>query len=161
MEILKFPHSNLLKKCEEVLDFGPKLEGTLDEMWNIMIKYGGMGLAHNQVGGNLRMFVMSGPKHEKLYIINSSIIEKSKVPANLKEGCLSMPGEFLSIPDRSSWVYVKFQDQYGKFYDRVFYGIHSVCVQHECQHLDGEIFFESKSVPRKIKKDIKRKYKLK
>ena len=100
-----------------------------------MLKRGGLGLAANQVGLHCRMFVMAGIESEKLYIINPKIVQKSEISANMKEGCLSAPGEFLILSERAAWVQVDFQDEKGQMNRRVFQSLHAVCVQHEMDNL--------------------------
>lgn len=161
MEILKFPHPLLFEKCKELTVFGPELKIILDAMWDTMKKTSGMGLAANQVGVLFRMFVMEGPDHEKIYLVNPKIIRRSKIPANLKEGCLSAPGDLLVLAERASWTELTYQDETGKEHKRVFKDIWSVCVQHEIGHLDGESFLESKSIPKAIRKELAKKWKIK
>lgn len=158
MEILKFPHPRLLHKCHEVTIFDPQLEIFLDEMWDTMQKHNGLGLAANQVGLMARMFVMEGPNKEKLYLINPKIIRQSIGAANLKEGCLSAPDEFLVRSDRVAWVQVKFQNVDSISYTRTFHGLYSVCVQHEMEHLDGISYMESKSIPKNKRVELAKKW---
>ena len=161
MKILKFPSPELFQTCTEVSVFGPELKVLLDSMWETMVAGNGMGLAANQVGLTFRMFTMLGPEGEKLYIVNPKIIKKSIIPANLQEGCLSAPGEMLILQDRVSWVTVKFQDETGKEHERVFKGIHSVCVQHETDHLDGKSHLQSKSLNKAKRKSLAKKWGIK
>jgi peptide deformylase len=161
MEILQFPNSILFSKCDEVSVFGPELRVILENMWDAMKFSNGLGLAANQVGLLYSMFVMEGPDKERLFIINPKILRKSEVPANLEEGCLSAPGEILTIKDRASWVEVEFKDETGKTTKRVFKGIWSVCVQHEIEHLNGNTFLQSKSLLKVKRKALAKKWKIK
>lgn len=161
MEILKFPHPLLYTKCEEVTVFGQELKTILDSMWDAMKTAKGLGLAANQVGLLYRMFTMEGPDAERVYLVNPKIIRSSIVSANLKEGCLSAPGDLLILSERSSWVEVTFQDETGAEKRRVFKDIWAVCVQHEIEHLNGDSFMQSKSVPKALKKELAKKWKLK
>jgi peptide deformylase len=161
MKILKFPDPALFVTCVEVTVFGPELKVLLDSMWETMVEGKGMGLAANQVGLTFRMFTMLGPSEEKLYIVNPKILEKSKISANLQEGCLSAPGELLTLEERASWVKVKFQDETGKEHERVFKGIHSVCIQHETDHLEGKSHLQSKSLKSAKRKALAKKWGIK
>ena len=161
MEILTFPNPSLFTKCEEVTVFGPELKILLEGMWEAMLKRGGLGLAANQVGLHFRAFVMGGVDSEKLYIINPKLVKKSELAANVKEGCLSAPGEFLVLGERASWVQVDFQDEKGQTLRRVFQGIHAVCVQHEMDHLEGKSHLQSKSIPKAQRKLLAKKWGLK
>lgn len=161
MKILKFPDPALFQTCTEVSVFGPELKVLLDAMWETMVEGHGMGLAANQVGLTFRMFTMIGPEGEKLYIVNPKITKKSVLPANLVEGCLSAPGEMLTLEERASWVSLKYQDETGKECERVFSGIHSVCVQHETDHLDGKSHLQSKSLNKAKRKALAKKWGIK
>jgi peptide deformylase len=157
MEILKYPNPALLAKCKPVTVFGPTVETLLDSMWETMKKHGGIGLAANQVGLFYTMFTMEGPNGEKLYIVNPEIIARSAGFVAIREGCLSAPGEFLNL-SRSAWVQVKFKNQDGVSYTRVFQGLHAVCVQHEMEHLEGKTFLESNALPKAKRRELARKW---
>ena len=123
-----------------------------------MISHNGMGLAANQVGVRYRLFVMADMNGKYLSVVNPIIISRSSVPANLKEGCLSAPGEILTLSERASWVQVKFQDETGKSQTRVFKDIYAVCVQHEMDHLDGKSHLQSSSIPRAKRKLLAKRW---
>lgn len=161
MDILRFPDPKLFKVCKPVTVFGPELNTLLEGMWDAMIKGGGLGLASNQVGLEYRMFVMLGLDNEKLFIVNPKIVKKSEAPANMKEGCLSAPGEFLVLPERSLWVQLDFQNEKGQMNRRVFNDLHAVCVQHEIDHLDGKSHLMSPSISRVRRKELYKKWGLK
>lgn len=158
MDVLKFPHPNLFITCKEVTVFGPELKVLLEAMWETMISKNGIGLASNQVGLDYRMFTMKGPEEEKLFIVNPKILVSAKTQANLKEGCLSAPGEFLILGDRASWVQILYQDETGTPRTGIFGDIHSVCVQHEMDHLDGKSHLQSKSLTRRVRRELQRKW---
>lgn len=161
MNILKFPSEELFKVCTEVTVFGPELKILLDSMWETMVVGNGIGLAANQVGLTFRMFTMLGPNDEKLYLVNPKIVSRSTVPANMREGCLSAPGEFLVLSERASWVKVEFQDETGEVKQRVFRDIHSVCVQHEIDHLDGKSHLQAESLHTAKRKELEKKWGIK
>lgn len=161
MEILIGPHKELLTPTRQVRVFGPELLVLLNAMFDTMQKHKGLGLAANQVGLDLSMFVMLGQNDEKMFFINPRITAKSLVSANIKEGCLSFPGEFLILSERASWVEVIFQDENGSEKKAVFKGLRAVCVQHEIDHLLGKVHLQSKSIPREKRKQLAKKWKLK
>lgn len=162
MEILKFPHPILFEKCSLIPYWNDsEVLVLLDQMWETMKKYQGIGLAANQVGLPFRMFIMEGPNKEKFYIIDPKIVAKSIVPANLREGCLSAPEEFISRSDRAEWVQVAYSNADGTTEVRVFHGLHAVCVQHEIEHLDGISYLQSKTIPKKQRLVFARKWGLK
>lgn len=157
MEIYKFPHPSLLRPCKKVAVFTPELKVLLESMWETMKAAKGIGLAANQVGLEYRMFVMEGPDMEKLFIINPEIKVYSKVASPLKEGCLSAPGEALSLY-RPSWVMLSFYDENGEHHERVFSDIYAVCIFHEMDHVNGESYLLNKAIPKKIRISLAKKY---
>jgi peptide deformylase len=161
MTILKFPDPALFEICQEVSVFGPELKILLDSMWETMLSGHGVGLAANQVGLKFRMFTMQTSKEEKLFIVNPKIVRKSLFAANLREGCLSAPGEFLVLAERTAWVKVKFQDETGAQHERVFHDIDSVCIQHEIDHLDGKSHLQAKSLGKAKRKELAKKWGIK
>lgn len=161
MDVLRYPDPNLFIICKEVTVFGPELKVLLEAMYVTMQDSKGLGLASNQVGLNLRMFVMQGPDLKKLYLVNPKITKRSEAPANLKEGCLSAPGEFLVLSERATWVEVQFQDEKGKSHKKVFHGLHAVCVQHEIDHLLGKSHLQSKSIPKAKRKELAKRWGIK
>lgn len=158
MQILKFPNPALFEVCKDVAVFGHELKVLMDSMWDTMQAHSGLGLAANQVGLQFRMFVMVGPNSEKFYMVNPKITKTSIWAANLREGCLSAPGEFLVLAERASWVEVEFQDEAGQPHKKVFQGLHAVCVQHEIGHLDGESHLQSPTIPKKKRKELAKKW---
>lgn len=95
----------------------------------------GYGLAANQVGIPLSVFVMEG---EPAYaVFNPKITYLSEdEDILLDEGCLSYPGLGLKLR-RPRYVRARFQDPYGDFVTRRFQDITSRVFQHEYDHLLG------------------------
>ena len=161
MEILKYPNKSLFNVCKEVTVFGPELKVLLESMWDAMSDKRGMGLASNQVGLDYRMFTMVGPENEKLFIVNPKVVAKSSTSANLKEGCLSAPGEFLVLPERSHIIQILYNDETGGLRTGIFRDLHAVCVQHEMDHLEGKSHLQSKSLTRQMRRQMCRKWGIK
>lgn len=157
MNILKFPNPFLTTATYEVTVFGEELKVLLDSMYETMKANNGIGLAANQVGLLHRMFVMDAPEG-RVNVVNPVVISKSIRPANRKEGCLSAPGEFVVVPSRMEWVQIHHKDEKGNLIGRVFSGIHAVCFQHELDHLDGKTFLSNKSIPRRERKLLGKKW---
>lgn len=158
MKILKFPHPDLLHKCPVISVFDKELKIILDSMWETMKSERGIGLAANQVGILLRMFVMDGPEG-RLNVVNPKYLSASIKGAALKEGCLSFPGEFIIVPGRSNWIHLAYQDENGQNKEVVLEGIYAVCAQHEIDHLDGKVFIKHESLARNIRKQLIKKWK--
>jgi len=158
MEIIKFPDPRLFTKCRPVTVFGPELIILLESMWETMVASRGIGLASNQVGLEYNMFTMEGPNKEKLFIVNPKIVARSQIAANLNEGCLSAPGEYVRLKERSRTIEIEYQNECGVKTTAIFSGIHAVCVQHEMDHLLGRSFMQSRSIPKSQRKALKEKW---
>ena len=161
MEIVKFPHPSLLTPCKPVAVFGPELLTILDSMYETMVKHNGLGLSANQVGLDMAMFVIGRPEGGKLNIINPKILAISKKIVDFKEGCLSSPGTFVSTGNRPEWVQLEFDDPRGFVHRVVFKDIDAIIVSHECEHLQGKSFLQSKSIPKNIRTKLCKKWGLK
>lgn len=144
MEIVKYPNDILNRACSVVMEFNADLHGILDAMYQTMERARGVGLAANQVGLDMSMFIMKTKAGERIEVINPFIVGFSEEKANLREGCLSAPNEFDTVEERWQEVEIEFQDRNGVAQRRKFSGIDSVCVQHEYDHING-IFFSRSS----------------
>jgi peptide deformylase len=160
MKVLKFPHPALFKVCTPVTVFGTELKVLLDNMYRTMQSNNGIGLAANQVGLEQRMFVMEGPEG-RINLVNPIILKRSMVTSLFREGCLSAPGEMIITGSRRDWVEVTYRDANGNNKVGVFKGIHSVCIEHEIEHLDGKSFMDSKTIPKAKRKELAKKWGIK
>jgi peptide deformylase len=160
MKILKFPHPFLFQPTRAASVFGEELKVLLDDMWNTLKEKGGMGLAANQVGLPLSMFVMAGPEG-RINMVNPEIMSRSKMCLNMKEGCLSSPGEFVTIPTRAQWVNIMYKDENGKDCVKLLKDMYAVCAQHEIDHLLGISFMDHKSIPKSVRNGLKKRWGIK
>jgi peptide deformylase len=118
-----------------------------DKMFEVMLKYGGIGLSANQVGKPYRMFVMGHPQLEngkKRACFNPEIKGYSKETVRFKEGCLTFPYLFLDI-ERPRAVAVKYLDENMKEVEENLTGLSSRVFQHEFDHMQGIVFTEKAS----------------
>lgn len=100
-----------------------------------MNHYGGVGLAANQCGIMLRMFVLAGP----IVVINPTILETSEETTRDKEGCLTYPGLILPVV-RPTTIKVQFYDENLKIRTEIYTGTTARVFQHEYDHLNGKAF---------------------
>ncbi len=146
MRTVKYPDPILTTPCPE-FKFGTMSDADLfhilDEMAAHMKAEKGIGLAANQVGHSIRVFVMLDAKQKIWEFINPTIIERSG-GVQLNEGCLSAPGVVVQVP-RFQTVTVKAYDRTGAEFTVVCEDLEAVCVQHELDHLDGVFFLEKTS----------------
>ena len=125
-----------------------------EKMFDLMKKYGGIGLSANQVGLPFNMFVLGDhpdlEKGLKMTCFNPMIINSSKEVVAMKEGCLTFPFVFLTI-SRPRKVTVKYEDENGDLKEGHLDGMISRIFQHEYDHMLGRTFTEYAS---KMKLDM-------
>ena len=91
-----------------------ELKEFVDNMFETMKKYGGIGLSANQVGKPYRMFIMGDHPNisngKKWVCINPKITNVTKDLIRYKEGCLTFPFLFLDI-ERPQDISVEYLDE--------------------------------------------------
>ncbi len=140
----------LHQPTREITEFDEKLRTLVDDMFETMYAAEGVGLAANQIGLDLRVFVYDCPDDEgvrhKGVVVNPKL-ETSEIPETMPdpdddwEGCLSAPGE--SYPTgRATWAKVTGSDIDGNAIEVEGTGYFARCLQHETDHLDGYIYLD-------------------
>lgn len=143
MEITKTPHKVLENKTKEVkaddIKSGVYAQLALD-MKKAMKDNMGVGLAANQIGQDLSIFVID-PKLAlenevpEVYF-NPEITEYSTDADEMEEGCLSIPGFYVEIK-RSKKIMFKALNEEGKKIKFKAKGFLARVLQHETDHLNG------------------------
>ena len=140
MEILKYPHPSLKRKCKAVKRIDDDLIRRVAEMFDVMHRAKGVGLAAPQVGWEVRLFVVNTSKNRtgEMVFINPTIVETTGT-VNEEEGCLSLPGINATVP-RAETVRVRAFDLAGRDFEVEAGGLLGIVIQHENDHLDGKLF---------------------
>jgi len=143
LTILEYPDPRLrtiAKPVERVDDTTRRL---LDDMFETMYAAPGIGLAATQVGVHQRIVVMdlSEEQNEPRVYINPEFEPLTDELDEYREGCLSVPGFFEEIK-RPQRVKVRALDRDGKPFEELAEGLLAVCIQHECDHLNGKLFVD-------------------
>ncbi|OBB68129.1 peptide deformylase [Mycobacterium sp. 852014-50255_SCH5639931] len=127
----------------------PKL---IADMYETMDAAHGVGLAANQIGVALRVFVYDcaddrGRTDRRRGVVVNPVLETSEVPETMPdpdtddEGCLSVPGE--SFPTgRATWARVTGLDADGKPVEIEGTDLFARMLQHETGHLDGFLYLD-------------------
>ncbi len=119
----------------------PALPKLIEDMFEKMYEWNGIGLAAPQFGVNIRLAVVDTGKGEKYALINPEITFASKETSPLEEGCLNFPGKYLRI-DRPRKIRIKFQDVNGKFIKMKASGLLAKVFQHETDHLNQTLIID-------------------
>jgi peptide deformylase len=122
----------------------------VDDMFETMYAAEGVGLAANQIGIDLRLFVYDCPDDESVRhkgVVVNPRLETAEIPETMPdpdadwEGCLSVPGE--SFPTgRACWAKVTGFDVSGAPIEVEGTGYFARCLQHETDHLDGYLYLD-------------------
>lgn len=125
--------------CDPVTTFDAGLRRLVDDMFETMYEAPGVGLAANQVGVPLRLFVYD-VEGVKGVVANPTLGDLEAEQAG-HEGCLSVPG--LSYTRRRAMVVtVSGVDVHGEPVSVSAEGLLARCFQHETDHINGEIYVD-------------------
>ena len=138
----------------------PKIQQLIDDMFETMKEYQGVGLAAPQVHESLRVFVAGLPPARPgegdeagdsedddddamplMAVINPEITPATKEMVEDWEGCLSIPDIRGRVP-RARQISLRAYDRHGKRFEVEVSGFSARVIQHETDHLDGVLFFD-------------------
>jgi peptide deformylase len=143
----------LRKKAREVVCPDEKVRKLASRMLATLREAKGIGLAANQVGEEVRLFVVDRSlfqmEDSPLIVINPVIVE-SRGEQTEEEGCLSIPGTYADIT-RPLELTVKGMDLNGEEIFVEAKGLLSRVLAHEVDHLNGILFVDHlSSIRRKL-----------
>ncbi len=162
LKIVTVPSNALLRPTKPVIKTDDKIKKMVFDMEHVLIAQNdppGVGLAANQVGFDLSIFIIKLTEKSKIKVfINPKIIKSSLTMIERKrddptdkttkkrkskkiklEGCLSIPRIWGPVK-RSDRVFLNYQDLTGKKYLKWFTGFEATIIQHEVDHLNGVVF---------------------
>ena len=161
IDIVKYGDPRLLKVCKTVEDFSI-LPDIIVTMYDSMYEAEGIGLAANQIGVDLNLFIIDITHTDEATdpgeFINSKIIN-TRGESTFSEGCLSIPGVEFDIK-RPEFITLQYQKLDGSKHEQEFGGLYARAIQHEMDHLNGKLIVDHVSSIAKIRyksqlKDIK------
>jgi peptide deformylase len=132
----------------------PRIQQLIDDMFETMREYSGIGLAAPQVHEGLRLFVAGvratdGNAIELtddtdmpfITLVNPAVTPVSSEVISGWEGCLSIP-DIRGLVPRADRIHVKAYDRQGRAVEFEAQGLPARVIQHETDHLDGVLFFD-------------------
>ncbi|MFS8198693.1 peptide deformylase [Streptomyces sp. CWNU-52B] len=138
----------LKKECKDVTEFGDDLARLVDDMFASQHVAEGVGLAANQVGVDLKVFVYDCPddegKRHTGVVCNPVLVELPAEQRHLdegSEGCLSVPTAYAPLA-RPDYAEVTGQDEKGNPIKVRGTGYFARCLQHETDHLYGYLYID-------------------
>ena len=154
--VLTYPNPVLRERAKEIPSVTQEVTDLVEDMLETMEAAKGVGLAANQVGVPLRVFVFNplvqedAPFQEPMGVVNPRILERSG-SILWEEGCLSFPGMEATVK-RAERIVLDGLNKKGEPLGGIeLQGLLAVCVQHEIDHLDGLLFIDHLS---RLKREI-------
>ncbi len=142
-EVLKYPHQTLRKKAQPVTKISKEVLELVDDLIETVMVEDGVGLASNQLGSALRIFVLNTTNEEESkpqVFINPEIIDEIG-EINEEEGCLSFPDLYINIK-RADVVRLQATNIYGESLVYEAKGLLARAIQHEIDHLNGVLLID-------------------
>ncbi len=147
-KIVLAPKNILDKPTKPIKKIDKRIKKIIKDMIETLEKQSnpsGVGLAANQIGLNLSIFITKPTEQSSVNVfINPKILKiqknkKKKKQDKALEGCLSLP-KIWALIKRADKVYLKYQNKNGEMKKRWFQGFEAVIIQHEVDHLQGILF---------------------
>lgn len=143
MELTKIPHKILARKITKAAIKDIKngvYKALVSDMKKTMEENNGVGLAANQVGRDIQLFVIDKKLADEAGVpnvfFNPEITEYSKDTDEIEEGCLSIPQSYNPIT-RAKKIKIKAIDENGDKIKLKARGFLARVLQHETDHLNG------------------------
>ncbi len=146
LKVVNYGEPVLRKNAEKVLKVSSKVRKLIDDMFDTMYSYNGVGLAAPQVGELKRIFVLDCALEDEpaaqMVFINPVIIKKEGAIIS-REGCLSFPGVYTDVK-RYETITVRYMDIKSKTQTLTVQTGTLLCraIQHELDHLNGVLFVD-------------------
>ncbi len=156
-EVLQMGHPALEQECVPVTKINKQIWNLLDDMRDTMYEFEGVGLAAPQIGSNQRVVIIDigDEKLGLLELINPEIVEMEGQVTDV-EGCLSVKG-FVADVTRYEKVSVQAINRQGKrIRIKNATGLLSRALQHEIDHLNGQLYVKKAVNLRKAEKEDER-----
>ena len=149
----------LHRKCQPVTEFGTtELKALIDDMVVTLETAEGVGLAANQIGVDLAVFIYDltddeGVRHVG-HVCNPVLDDLAPDQRHLvdaTEGCLSVPGPYKTVA-RPDYAVVRGQDINGNAVVVEGHDYFARCLQHETDHLYGQLYVDR--LTKRDRKDV-------
>ena len=123
----------------------PEIQQLIDDLFETMHEYAGIGLAAPQVHRDVRLFVAGVDDPDQsvppVVMINPEIEPVGTATEEDWEGCLSIP-DIRGLVPRAAEIRVRALDRHGVPQQITARGFAARVIQHETDHLDGVLFLD-------------------
>jgi peptide deformylase len=142
----------VLREVAKDVDVAQKeeLQSLVTEMFETLTASNGVGLAAPQIGRSIRVVVIDltvlsdeYPEYKDFRHVfyNAHVLEGSEETDTMEEGCLSLPGISEKV-ERPTKVHVQYLDDNFQPHDEWVSGYLARVMQHEFDHLEGQMFVD-------------------
>jgi peptide deformylase len=149
---IPWPDKRLRTKASPVEAITDEIRAIWSAMVDTMEAMPGVGLAAPQIGVMLRLAVVdaSEERGKAVLMANPEIIDASGVFREHDEASPNLPG-VSAVIKRPRGVSVRFLNSEGIIERRDYVGLWATSVQHQIDHLNGQMYFDRLS---KVKRDM-------
>lgn len=147
---LPWPNTCLRSVAAPVGEITDEIRAIWQDMIDTMEAMPGVGLAANQIGVLLRLAVVdaSEERGKAIRMANPEVLHASVQFRPHDEASPNLPGVFARI-ERPRAVTVRFMDADGTVREQDFVGLWATSVQHQIDHLNGKMYFDHLSRPKR------------
>jgi peptide deformylase len=157
--ILHFPDQRLSQKAVPVEAIDANIQTLIEDLFETMYTRGGVGLSATQINIPKRVIVLdiSDEKNQPIHLINPEIIQTNGKSSFIEEQCLSIPSIYEPVK-RAEQIVMRYLDRNGRMHQLEADGLLASYIQHEIDHLNGELFIEhlSPSKRKSVEKKLER-----
>jgi peptide deformylase len=159
--LVLYPDPLLLKPTRPVEVVDDDVRRFVEDMRDTMYEAPGIGLAANQIGDTRRICIVdvtAGEQPDSLIVLINPVIAETLGCQLGEEGCLSFPDVTIDV-ERAERITVQALDLDGQPFELEAEGLLSRAIQHECEHLDGQVFLRNISGLKRelVKKQIRKR----
>ena len=152
LKVARIGHPVVREKARDLSEaefHSPEIQRLIDDMVATMHEYDGVGLAAPQVHRALRVAVIEVPAHDErakdavplTVLVNPRVTALGSDKHAGFEGCLSIPGLRGEVP-RWARLRLEARDRDGRPYVIEAEHFFARVIQHECDHLDGNVYLD-------------------
>ncbi len=153
LEVIHYPHPTLRHVSKPLKRVDRELREMIAEMFALMYKHEGVGLAANQVDLPYRLFIANPTgdpnETESEHVFINPVLRAGKGQVEGEEGCLSIP-EVKGNVVRKERITIEAYNLAGEQFIGELDGLFARIAQHEVDHLDGVLFIDRLSPSQRI-----------
>ena len=143
-KVVTYGHPVLRMVSSDITDFS-NLDSLIQDLFDTMYEFDGIGLASNQIGIDKRIFVVdishmeeSDEESNKPLVFINGRVDNTVGSDVDSEGCLSLPEIRINV-ERYESIRYKYLDRDLNKHSTNFSGLLARIIQHENDHLDGKL----------------------